>query len=134
MVKNIFLFLTCLALSTPTLSEDIVGDAALGQKLFKRCMACHTPQKGGPNRVGPNLWDVYGSGIAEKESFTRYSPAFLEQKGSLIWDDEKLNAYLENPRTYIPKNRMAFVGLKNPEDRAHVIAYLKTLTDKKIED
>ncbi len=99
-------------------------DAAEGEKVFKRCQACHVIE-GDQNRVGPHLSGVWGRKAGSVEGF-KYSEA-MAAKGQegLVWNDETLNAYLENPKGYIPKNKMAFAGLKKPEERAAVIAYLK---------
>ncbi len=99
-------------------------DAAEGEKVFKRCQACHVIDKE-QNRVGPHLVGVVGRKAGSVEGF-KYSEA-MAAKGQegLVWNDETLNAYLENPKGYIPKNKMAFAGLKKPEERAGVIAYLK---------
>ncbi len=102
----------------------VAQDAAEGEKIFKRCQACHVIN-GQQNRVGPHLVGVVGRKAGSVEGF-KYSEA-MAGKGQegLVWNDETLNAYLENPKGYIPKNKMAFAGLKKPEERAAVIAYLK---------
>jgi len=114
----------------PALAQDDhpAGDPVKGKTLFNRCIACHTLPEGGPNRVGPNLWGVIGRQAGSKEGFN-YSPA-MKQKGEegLVWTEETLSEYLTNPRTYIPGNRMVFVGFANPQDRLDIIAYLKQET------
>ena len=111
--------------------EPISGMLALadlnkGQQLFKKCGACHTPNKDGKHGTGPNLWSVVGNKKASKTGYA-YSSAMLAAGGN--WDYEALNAYLDNPKAFIPKNKMTFVGLKKPEERAAVIAYLHSLSD-----
>ncbi len=98
------------------------GDADNGAKIFRRCQACHTVEEG-KNRVGPTLYNIMGRKAGTLESFTRFSPAM--KASGIVWDDETLHGYLENPRTYIPKNSMAFPGLRNKQDRDDVIAFLK---------
>jgi cytochrome c len=100
------------------------GDPANGEKVFKRCMACHVVNAE-QNRVGPYLKGVVGRQAGHVEGF-KYSEA-MAAKGAegLVWDDATLDAYLADPKGYVPKNKMAFPGLKKPEERADVIAYLK---------
>ena len=102
------------------------ADPAAGERNFRQCAACHTVDQGGANRVGPNLWDVFGADVGHHEGFN-YSQALLSIEG--IWTVDKLDAYLEDPRSFAPGNRMAFAGLRNAEDRAAMIAYLRSLSD-----
>jgi cytochrome c len=103
------------------------ADPAAGEANFRQCAACHTVDQGGQNRVGPNLWGVFGADVGAHEGFN-YSDALMSIDG--IWTVEKLDAYLENPREYAPGNRMAFAGLRNEADRAAVIAYLRSLSEE----
>ncbi len=98
-----------------------------GSGVFRRCKACHTPDKGGKAGTGPNLWGIVGRDIASDEAFTRYSTALKQQEGG--WTLEKLALYLYNPRKAIPGNKMAFAGLKSNDDLADVLAYLNSLSD-----
>jgi len=91
------------------------------------CKACHTFNEGGPNLVGPNLWDSYGKPAASNAGFA-YSSALRD--AGITWDDEALHAYLENPRIAVPGGKMAFAGMRNEDDRAEVIAYLATLNSE----
>ncbi|KAI3658885.1 hypothetical protein MP638_003128 [Amoeboaphelidium occidentale] len=96
------------------------GDATKGAKLFQtRCSQCHT---GGPHKVGPNLNGFYGRKTGQAEGYA-YTAA-NKNKG-IVWSDETLFEYLENPKKYIPGTKMSFAGLKKESDRADVIAYLK---------
>lgn len=100
------------------------GDAAAGATVFKKCQACHTATKP-TNKVGPSLMGVVGRQVATVAGF-KYSPAMLEfGKGGKVWDEATLSAYLAAPKDVVPKGRMAFAGLKKPEDIANVIEYLK---------
>ena len=102
-------------------------DAAAGQRVFAQCRACHTVEKGGRNGVGPNLWGIVGSPAGKREGF-RYSANMQElAQGGLVWTRENLDKYLENPKSLVPRGSMAFAGIRNPEQRANLIAYLETL-------
>lgn len=96
-----------------------------GKKLFSRCRACHTLNDGGKNKVGPNLWQVFGRTVGTTEGFA-YSKAMIASE--IIWTEETVGAYLENPRKYLPKNKMAFPGLRKAADREAMIAYLQENT------
>ncbi|NND50339.1 MAG: cytochrome c family protein [Rhizobiales bacterium] len=111
----------------PAIAE---GDAKKGKSVFKRCVACHSVDKE-KNKVGPHLVGIMGRKAGVVEKF-KYSKAMLAKGAEgLVWDETNIDAYLEKPRKFIPKNRMAFVGLKKAKDRANVIAYLKEATKKK---
>ncbi len=95
-----------------------------GQKLSRACAACHTFDKGGPNRVGPGLFGIVGYPQAGHEGFA-YSEALKALKGK--WTEAELNKWLFNPKAYAPANKMAFAGIAKTQDRADLIAYLKSL-------
>lgn len=96
-----------------------------GAILYKRCRACHTLDQGERNKVGPNLWGMFGQKAGVHEDFN-YSTAMAES--DIIWTDETVSAYLERPSAYIPGNRMSFAGLRKEEDRLAVIEYLRANT------
>lgn len=98
------------------------GDPAAGRKVFNQCMACHA-LKEGQHRVGPSLYGIFGRKAGTVEGFNRYSPALKE--ADVVWNDETLSKYIENPSEYIPGNRMPFPGLADAQKRADLIAYLK---------
>jgi cytochrome c len=100
------------------------GDAAKGEKVFAKCKACHEVEKG-VNKVGPTLKGVVGRKAASVPEY-KYSEAMLA-KGTegVVWDEATLMVYLPDPKAFVPKTKMAFAGLKKPEDVADVIAYLK---------
>ena len=97
-----------------------------GQSVARRCAACHSFEQGGPSQIGPVLWDVVGRDIAGVDGFN-YSPALQGIEGE--WDYQHLNEFLYDPAAYAPGNRMAFAGLRGTQDRADLIAYLRTLSD-----
>lgn len=110
---------------TPLLAS---ADIAAGEKDFRKCAACHTVDQGGANKVGPNLWDIVNRAIASYDGFS-YSSALQEYGADKGWDYEALNGFLWKPKTYIRGTSMGFAGLKKVEDRADVIAYLRSLSD-----
>ncbi|WP_193552303.1 c-type cytochrome [Oleisolibacter albus] len=105
--------------ATAAVAED--GDAAKGEKVFARCKACHTIEKGGPNKVGPNLHGLFGRHTAAVEGF-KYSDAL--KGANFEWTPDKLDQWLTKPQAFLPGNKMAFPGVPNAQDRADLIAYL----------
>lgn len=102
-----------------------VGDSTKGEKLFKaRAAQCHTASKGGANGVGPNLFGIVGRRSGTIEGFA-YSKA--NQDSGVTWSPDVLDVYLENPKKFMPGTKMSFAGLKKPQERADLIAYLQTL-------
>lgn len=105
------------------------ANADKGADLIKKCAICHDFNKGGPNRIGPNLWNIVGSKKAEKPGFS-YSKALSEKGGT--WTYEDLFHMIQKPSQFVPGTKMNFVGFKNPQDVADVIAYLRTLSDNPV--
>ena len=110
----------------PILALLATADVAKGQKTFKKCAACHTGDKGGKNKVGPNLYGVVNAGKGGKDGFS-YSAALTGVGGN--WDYASLNSFLTKPKAFIPGTKMNFAGFKKVGDRAAVIAYLRSLAD-----
>lgn len=100
-----------------------VADAAAGEKLFRACASCHKLEAGS-NAVGPYLHGVVGRDIASASGFDKYSSSLEEAEGN--WDPEVLQAFLENPKGFASNTVMAYRGMKDPVDRANLIAYLAT--------
>ncbi len=104
-----------------------VANVENGMKISAKCKACHTFDNGGPDRTGPNLWGIVGASVGHREGYA-YSSAMLAKKAEFgNWDKEHLNAYLENPKEYVPGTKMQFNGIKKPAERADLIAWLETL-------
>ena len=118
MRKTIMVLAATVAMTGPVMAQ---GDPDKGATVFKRCAACHVVDKP-QNRVGPSLHGVFGRKAGSVEGF-KYSDAM--KNADITWDEAQLDKYLENPKGDIPGNKMAFPGLKKPEERADVIAYLK---------
>lgn len=105
-------------------AEEIVGDAAAGERVFRRCGACHEVGEGAENKVGPHLNGVVGRPAASLADY-EYSEAMAEAGTSgLVWTVADLQAYLEKPRDVVPGTKMNFPGLRSEEQRNDVIAYL----------
>lgn len=100
-----------------------------GQAAVRQCAACHTFEKDGPNRVGPNLYGVVGRPVASHGGFD-YSDALKKVGGE--WTFEKLDKYIANPRADVPGTKMTFAGISRDQQRADVIAYLRTLSDNPV--
>ena len=107
------------------------ADYARGRRTWKLCQSCHITAEGGGNLVGPNLHGLFGREAGTLEGFA-YSPAL--QEADFIWTPDKVDHWLENPRTFLPGNRMTFAGVRKPDDRIAVVAYLMSETGYEAED
>ncbi|AWK87457.1 c-type cytochrome [Azospirillum thermophilum] len=102
------------------------ADPAAGQTAAKACAACHSFDKGGANKVGPNLYGIVGNHKGHLQGFA-YSDALVKTGGE--WTYDELNKFLYDPKGYAPGTKMTFAGLKKDQERANVIAYLRSLAD-----
>ena len=103
-----------------------LGDIAHGEKVFKKCSACHSIEAGGGNKIGPALYNVVGRKIAALEDY-KYSKALVEYQKN--WSFEELNGFLIKPQKWIKGTKMAYAGLRKEKDRASVILYLNKYSD-----
>ncbi len=104
---------------------SLVGDAVKGKRLYAQCQACHSVAEG-QNRVGPSLFGVVGREAGAVDRFN-YSQAITES--AVVWTEDALFGYLEDPQDYLPGTRMFYPGVAKPQDRVDIIAYLKSLTE-----
>lgn len=102
----------------------VSADANAGKAKAQACVSCHDFSAGGPDRIGPNLWQVVGRDIASRPGFV-YSSAMAAQQGN--WTYDRLFDFLAHPARTVPGTKMTFAGLRRPEDRAAVIRFLATL-------
>ena len=110
------------------------GDAVAGEKVFKKCKACHMIGEGAKSRTGPPLNNMVGAELGEFEGFKYSSGMMALSEEDTVWTIENLNALLIKPRDFIEKTKMSFAGLKDEEDRANLIAYLATFTTVEADD
>ena len=104
-----------------------MGDLAHGQKVFKKCSACHMIASDGKNMIGPNLWSILGkqTGVASGYKYSKALAAYGKE-----WSFEEMNGFLIKPSAHIKGTKMAFAGLKKEKDRASVILYMNSKSDK----
>ena len=113
------------AASGPGLNTLLASaDVAAGEKVFAKCVACHTANQGGANGIGPNLYATVGEAIGQGKGGFAFSDALKSKGGN--WTFENLDHWLTSPREFAPGTKMTFAGLGNPVDRANLIAWLNT--------
>ncbi len=114
---------------TPIATLLASADAGAGEAVFKKCQACHSGEKGGPNKVGPDLWDIVNRPVGAHEGFSYSAGMKTFAEGGKVWDFDHLNHFLMAPKKYVAGTAMGFAGLKKDDERANLIAYLRTLSD-----
>jgi cytochrome c len=120
--------LSASVLALPAAAED--GNAENGADVFKKCRACHQIGPQAHNLVGPELNGIIGRKAASVQGFPYSDAARKAGAGGLVWTEETLSKYLENPQAVMKGTKMSFAGLKDPQDRKDVIAYLKKFSSK----
>jgi len=108
-----------------SISAANAADIKKGQKVFKKCKACHTLKAGGKNKIGPNLHGIVGRKAASIEGF-KFSAAM--KASGIVWDAATLDKFLTKPRKLVPKTKMSFAGLRKQPQRDNLIAYLQEAT------
>ncbi|MDR6816227.1 cytochrome c [Neorhizobium sp. 2083] len=121
------------ASAVPIAQLLVKADAKAGEAVFKKCQSCHSGEKGGPNKVGPDLWGIVDRPIAGHEGFS-YSAGMKDfsKAGAEHWTFDNLNHFLTAPKAFVKGTAMGFAGLKNDGERANLIAYLRTLSDSPV--
>ena len=108
-----------------SVTSALAADLAKGAKVYKKCKVCHSLEEGGKHKIGPNLFGIMGRESGTAEGF-KYSKAMKE--AGITWGVSTLTYYLTKPKDFIPGNKMAFPGLKKPEQIENIIAFLEANT------
>ena len=122
-MKKILALATLIALPATAASA---ADVAHGQTVFKQCAVCHNFKAGAGPKIGPNLWGVVGRKAGTAPGFDGYSDAM--RHSGIVWDAKTLNVFLENPMKAVPGTAMGYAGVKDPKERADLIAWLRQAT------
>ena len=125
-MKKVLGILTLTAMVAASSAALAEGDPAKGERVFNRCKACHTIEAGGLHKLGPNLHGLFGQEAGTMEGYKNYSDAL--KTADFVWTEEKLDAWLANPRSFLPGNKMMFAGLRKEDQRDDLIAYLVKAT------
>ena len=120
------LALAVAATGTMLSSGATAADVKKGKKVYRKCVACHSIKKGARHKIGPNLFGIVDSPSGNALGYT-YSKAM--KMANLTWDETTLERFIKNPKKLIKKTKMSFPGIRSYEQRANLIAYLKTLAD-----
>ena len=133
MYYKLALLLTITLIHGSVYAESIISNTS-GAKLFKKCQSCHQIGEGAKNRLGPQLNNIFGRTAGELPGI-KYSKAMIKAgEEGLVWNNETLNTFIENPKGLVPKTRMSFRGLKNDEDRKNLLSYLSEFSKNKTQN
>lgn len=128
MMRNKFVLLGAVLAAVLVAQPAAAGDEKLGQKVFKKCKACHTVGEGAKNKIGPHLNELFGRTAGSLEGY-KYSKAMQAKAGEgLVWDQETLTAFLTKPKKYMPGTKMSFAGVRKPADMENLLAYLRSFS------
>ncbi len=105
------------------------ADASAGETVFKKCASCHTMEKGGANKVGPNLWGIVERPIASHEGFSYSAGMKTFAEANKTWSYDHLSFFIEAPKKHVPGTAMGFAGVKKPDERANLIAWMREHAD-----
>jgi cytochrome c len=123
------LVLSALALATGRSSSSAAGDAKRGAQLFRQCVACHSTEQG-EHLTGPSLAQVFGHKAGTAEGFQRYSDAL--RRSGVTWNESTLEKWLADPERFVPGNSMTFPGVRDPQARQDLVAYLKAAAENNV--
>jgi len=104
------------------------ADLSSGERVSRRCTSCHSFEEGGPDMIGPHMWDVMGRKVASVDGYAYSGAMKVYGEGGALWGYENMYAYLERPSAYVEGTAMSFAGLRDRDDRIDIIAYMRTLS------
>lgn len=108
-------------------AEAARKDQDPGEKLFRKCRACHTLEVGGKHKLGPNLGGMFGRTAGTVAGYTKFSKAM--RNSGIVWTEKALDSFLSSPSKFIPRNAMSFTGMRKPEKRHALIEYIEKMTE-----
>ncbi|MFA3916371.1 c-type cytochrome [Ruegeria hyattellae] len=131
MLRTVISTICLMALPVIATAEgDVPGDTAKGEKVFRKCKACHAVGEGAENKVGPVLNGIVGRQVGTVDGFSYSDTLVALSDGGLVWTPEELAAFLTKPRDYAKGTKMSFAGLRKEDERVNVIAYLATFENE----